>query len=274
MRRGNKYIGVFDSGFGGLDVLRGIVKELPSYNYIYLGDTARLPYGNRPKETVYEFTKQAVDFLFRQNCELIILACNTASSDALRKIQREYLPKKYPHKKVLGVLIPLSEEAVKYTKSLKVGVIATVGTVQSKSFLRELKKLNPRIEVFQEACPLLVPLVEAGKQNSKKTDLALKKYLKPLLKENIDTLILGCTHYGILEKQIQKMIGPKIKIISGSELVGKKLKDYLSNHKELEKKLGKGKARVFYSTKLTANFTKLGSKFFGSNIIARKAVIK
>ena len=170
MKAKNKFIGVFDSGFGGLDVLRGIVKELPSYNYIYLGDTARLPYGNRPKETVYEFTKQAVDFLFRQNCELIILACNTASSDALRKIQREYLPKKYPGKKVLGVLIPLSEEAVKYTKSLKIGVMATIGTVQSKSFVRELGKLDTKIEVFQEACPLLVPLVETGKQNSKKTE--------------------------------------------------------------------------------------------------------
>ncbi len=270
----DKYIGVFDSGFGGLDVLRGIVKELPSYNYIYLGDTARLPYGNRPKEIVYEFTKQAVDFLFKQNCELIIVACNTASSDALRKIQREYLPKKYPNKKVLGVLIPISEETVEKTKSLKIGVMATIGTVKSKSFLRELSKLNSRVKVFQEACPLLVPLVEAGEQNSKKTDLALRKYLKPLLKENIDTLVLGCTHYGILEKQIQKIIGPKIKIISGSELIGKKLKNYLSKHKELEKKLGMGRARVFYSTKLTANFTKLGSKFFGGNIIARKAVVK
>lgn len=274
MKTKNKFIGVFDSGFGGLNVLRGIIKELPRYNYVYLGDTARLPYGNRPKETVYEFTKQAVDFLFKQNCELIILACNTASSDALRKIQREYLPKKYPNKKVLGVLIPLSEEAVKYTKNLKIGVMATVGTVQSKSFLRELRKLDSKIEVSQEACPLLVPLVEAGKQDSKETDLALRKYLKPLLKENVDTLILGCTHYGILEKQIRKIIGSKIKIISGSELVGRKLKGYLNNHKELEKKLGKGRARVFYSTKLTANFTKLGSKFFGSNIIVRKAVIK
>lgn len=273
MKAKNKFIGVFDSGFGGLNILLGIVKELPRYNYIYLGDTARLPYGNKSKEDVYKFTKQAVNFLFKENCELIVLACNTASSDALRKIQQEYLPKKYPGKKVLGVLIPLSEEAAKYTKNLKIGIMATNGTVKSKSFLREIKKIEPKADVFQVSCPLLVPLVEAGKQNSKQTDLALKKYLKPLLKEHIDTLILGCTHYGILEKQIQKITGPKIKIVSGSELVGKKLKSYLNNHKELESKLSKNKIRVFYSTKLTTNFTKLGSKFFGSSIIARKAVI-
>lgn len=273
MNKRNKYIGVFDSGFGGLDVLRGIVKDLPNYNYIYLGDTARLPYGNRSKEVVYEFTKQAVDFLFKQNCELIILACNTASSDALRKIQREYLPKKYPGKKVLGVLIPLSEEAVKHTRSLRIGVMATAGTVQSKSFLRELGKLNHGVKVFQEACPLLVPLVESGEQNSKITNLALRKYLKPLLRKNIDTLILGCTHYGILENRIQRIAGHKVKVISGSKLLGKKLKGYLSKHKELENKLGKNRVRVFYSTDLARNFTELGGKFFGSKIKPRKAVL-
>lgn len=273
MSKRNSYIGVFDSGFGGLDILRGIVKELPRYNYIYLGDTARLPYGNKSKKDVYKFTRQAVDFLFKQNCELIILACNTASSDALRKIQREYLLKKYPNKKVLGVLIPLSEEAVEKTINSRIGVMATIGTVQSKSFLREVKKIDPKAKAFQIACPLLVPLVEAGKHNSKETDIALRKYLKPLLKRNVDTLILGCTHYGILENRIQKITSPKIKVISGSKLIGKKLKDYLNRHKEVQNKLDKNRIRVFYSTDLTPSFTKLGSKFFGSKIKARKAIL-
>ena len=205
----NKYIGVFDSGFGGLDILKTITKKLPNYDYIYLGDTARTPYGTRSKEIIYEFTKQAVDFLFESNCEIIILACNTASSDALKKIQQEYLPKYYPNKKVLGVLIPTAEEAITKTNNNKVGVIATEGTIKSESFKKELLKLNPKIKVFQKACPLLVPIVEAGEQNSNFTETILTKYLKPLIKQRIDTLILGCTHYGILEGKIKKLLENK-----------------------------------------------------------------
>src|SRR3989344_7327726 len=160
MKDGKKFIGVFDSGFGGISILRSIVKELPNYNYLYLGDTARTPYGTRSKEIVYEFTKQAVDFMFANNCELIIFACNTASSEALRKIQQNYLPKQYPNKKVLGVLIPAVEEAVIKTKNKRIGVIATEGTVKSNSFVDEITKLDPKIKVFQNSCPLLVPIVE------------------------------------------------------------------------------------------------------------------
>lgn len=265
-----KFIGIFDSGFGGMDVLRGIVKKMPNYNYFYLGDTARTPYGTRSKETIYEFTKQAVNFMFKNGCEIIILACNTASSDALRKIQKIYLPRYHPNKKVLGVLIPAAEEAVITTKNNKIGIIATEGTVTSNSFARELSKLNPRIKVFQKACPLLVPLVEEGEQDSKFARVILEKYIKSLEKKNIDTLILGCTHYGILERQIKSIIGCKTKIVSESKIVPLKLENYLVRHPEVEKKLGKNRIIRFYTTDLTPKFTLLGSKFFGQKIKARK----
>ena len=265
-----KFIGVFDSGFGGIDILRGIIKELPMYNYLYLGDTARAPYGARSEEIIYEFTKQAVDFLFTNNCQFIIFACNTVSSNTLRKIQQEYLPKYYPQKRVLGVLVPLAEEAINKTKNQKIGVIATERTVQSKAFIKELKKANPKVKVFQNSCPLLVPIVEAGEQNSKAIKIILKNYLKPLRKNNIDTLILGCTHYGILENQIKKIIGLKITTISGSRAVPKKLKDYLKRHPEIEQKLSKNSVIKFYTTDLTKKFELLGSKFFGHKIKAEK----
>lgn len=251
--------------------MRGIVKELPKYNFIYLGDSARVPYGTRSKETVHKFTKQAIDFLFKKNCELVIVACNTASSDALRLIQQKHVPKYYASKKVLGVLIPAAEEACKKTKNKKVGVMATKGTVRSESFIRELRKIDPKIKAYQKACPLLVPIVEAGEQDLKSTDITLKKYLRPLIDKKIDTLILGCTHYGILEPKIRKIIGRKIKIISESKIVAGKLKNYLERHQEIENKLGKNKKRIFYSTDLTKNFEILGSQFFGEKIKPQKA---
>jgi len=266
----NKSIGIFDSGFGGLDILKTITKEFPNYNYIYLGDTARTPYGTRSKEVIYEFTSQAIRALFENDCELVILACNTASSDALKTIQQEYLPKYYPRKKVLGVLIPTAEEAIKKTKNGKIGVIATEGTIRSNSFKRELIKLNPRIKVFQKACPLLVPIVEAGEQNADFTEIILTKYLEPLKKQNIDTLILGCTHYGILNKKIKKVMGGKVLVLSEAKIIPKKLGDYLEKHSDIEKKLGKSRKRVFYSTDLTDRFTSLGSNFFGKPSKQRK----
>lgn len=264
-------IGIFDSGFGGLNIMRGIVKVLPSYDFIYLSDTARIPYGTRSKEVLYEFTKQAVDFLFQKNCALIIFACNTASSDALRRIQREYLPKYYPDKKVLGVIIPAAEVASMKTKNKKIGVIATQGTVESKAFKRELQKIDPQIKVFQNSCPLLVPIIEAGEHNSKITNILLKKYLSPLLAKKIDILILGCTHYGILKNKIQKEIGKPITIVSETDIVAKKLKNYLERHPEINRKLKQQKGRIFYSTDLTENFKILGTKFFGQKIEVQKA---
>jgi glutamate racemase len=269
-----KSIGIFDSGFGGLDIMKGIVRALPEYDYIYLGDTARVPYGTRSKEIIYGFTKEAVDFLFGKNCELIIFACNTASSDALRLIQKKHVPEHCKNKKVLGVLIPAAEAASSATKNNKIGVMATASTVASQSFTRELKKINPKVKIFQQACPLLVPLVEAGEQNAEIAEMILKKYLRPLLARKIDTLILGCTHYGILEPKIKKIVGKEVKIVSEAKIVGGKLKDYLARHPEIETKLGKNKKRSFYSTDLTDNFRTLGGKFFGAKIEVKKAVLK
>ena len=266
-------IGIFDSGFGGLDIMKGIVKELPNYNYIYLGDTARVPYGNRSKKVVYEFTKQAVDFLFGNGCEIIIFACNTVSSDALRRIQQEYLPKYYPEKRILGVIIPTVEHAVLKTKKKKIGVIATGGTVKSKAFIKEFSKVDNKIIVFQNACPLLVPIVEYGEHNLEKVNVILKKYLNPLLHKEIDILILGCTHYGILENKIKKIVGKKVKVISGPKIIAKKLKKYLQRHSEINKRLTKNAKYIFYSTDVTDKFEKLGGKFFGRKIEARKAKI-
>lgn len=268
-----KAIGVFDSGFGGLNTLKSIVKELPEYNYIYLGDTARAPYGTKSQKLVYKYTRQAVNFLFKNGAELIVLACNTASSDALRKIQQKHLPRFYPDKRVLGVLIPAAELA-EIKKHKRVGVMATAGTVRSGAYIRELTKLNPKIKVFQKACPLLVPIVEAGKQNEKLTDKILKVYLRPLLKKNVQAIILGCTHYGILENKIKNIVGKNTEVISEAEVVAEKLKDYLDRHQDVEKQLGKNHTVKFYSTGQLKRFQKLGSKFFGKKIKAKKAALK
>ena len=263
-------IGVFDSGFGGLAILKDIVKKLPQYRYVYLGDNARTPYGTRSSEVVYEFTKQAVDFLFAHNCRLIVLACNTASADALRKIQQEYLPEKYSGKRVLGVIVPAIEEAIGRTKNRRIGVIGTEGTVSSKTFIRELQQRDSKVKVFQQAAPLLVSLVEAGEQNSKACELLLQQYLQPLLKKDIDTLILGCTHYGHLEKQIKKIVGDAVDIISEGPIVARKFKEYLLRHPEIESKLSRKKEITFYTTDMSERFKRLGALFFGRRIVPRR----
>lgn len=251
-------------------MLRSIVNALPQYDYVYLGDTARAPYGDRPQETIYAYTKQAVDFLFRQKCGIVVIACNTASSEALCRIQDQY----GAAKKVLGVLIPAAEVAVQRTTKGRIGVIATHGTVASEKFVRELTKLDPGVRVFQNACPLLVPLIEAGEQDSPEMETILKRYLNPLLRKKIDTLILGCTHYGILERKIRKVAGPKVNIVSEAKVVPKKLEDYFKRHGEIEAMLGKRSSIHFYSTDRTDNFRILGSKLFGKKIQVKKAVLR
>lgn len=266
-----KQIGVFDSGFGGLDILKGLVRELPEYDFLYLGDTARSPYGSRSGKVVYDFTRQAVEFLFAYNCKLVILACNTASSDALGRLQHLWLPKAHPDKHILGVIIPAVEEAVKVTLNGRIGVMATEGTVNSNSFVQELLKLNPSLKVFQQACPLLVPLVEAGEHQSKAAGLILLSYLKPLLAKKVDTIILGCTHYGLLSRQIRRLVGPKVELVWEGAIVPGKLASYLKRHPEIDSLLGRHGRVQFYSTDLTQNFQKLGSRFFGTPIKVKKA---
>lgn len=253
--------------------MRYIVKVLPQYDYIYLGDTARTPYGTRSSETVFNFTRQAVKFLFKNGCWLIILACNTASSEALRQIQQEYLVRHCPKRRVLGVIIPAAEEAAKISKKC-VGVVATEGSVKSGTFVKELKKIKPELKVFQQACPLLVPIVEAGEENSQATELILKDYLSPLIKKRIDTLILGCTHYGVLEQKIKKIVGKNVKVVNEGNIVAEKLKDYLARHSEIEQKLGKKSKIKFYTTDLTDKFRTLGIKFFGKKIVPERINLK
>ncbi|MBI5470574.1 glutamate racemase [Candidatus Kaiserbacteria bacterium] len=261
-------IGVFDSGFGGLHVLRGIVKHLPEYRYVYLGDSHRAPYGDRPQSEVLEFTSQGIDFLFKKGAEIVIVACNTASSEALQHIQSLK-----ENKKVLGVLVPFAEAAVSISTSQRIGVIATRGTVQSNAFVREIVKLSPEASVVQQACPRLVPLVEAGEENSELARKLLEKYLHPLLIHEIDTLVLGCTHYGILESLIRDIVGQGIHIISERDVIPQKLKEYLHRHPEIKSRLQRDRVVEFYSTGNIQTFDALGTRFFGASVRAQHVVL-
>jgi glutamate racemase len=264
-------IGIFDSGMGGLFLMRKIVKKLPQYDYLYLGDTKRTPYGNRSAETVYQFTKKAVDYLFKKNCQLIILACNTGSAQALRKIQREYLPAHYPRRRVLGVIVPTVEKISEADGIKRIGVLATQGTVESKIFEIELKKINPKIKIFQQAAPLLVPLVENN--GLKWAEPILKEYLNPLIKKKVEVILLGCTHYPILKNKIRKIAGKKTKVFSQDELIPDKLADYLKRHLEIDKKLAKNRGRIFEVTDMTPHLKTAAKKWFGKNISLKLASI-
>ena len=272
VRKGS--IGVFDSGFGGIAILKEIQRVLPGYRYIYLGDTARTPYGTRSMEVVHEFTLEAVDFLFGKGCEIIVVACNTASAEALRKIQREYLPNCYPDRRVLGVVIPVLEEAVDVSRSGRIGVLATEGTVRSRKFPKELSKMQKQMQVFQQAAPLLVPLIEEGEHRSEAARLLLRQYLAPLKRCRIDTLILACTHYGHFEKMIGQEMGRRVRVISGGKVVARKLKDYLQRHPEIDARLARSEGMTFYTTDLTDKFRKIGARLLGRPIAPKKAVLK
>jgi glutamate racemase len=252
-------IGIFDSGLGGLIITRAIRKMMPEYDYVYYGDTKRVPYGNKSHKAVYEFTREAMDYLFRkENCAIVIIACNTASARALRQIQQKYLAKNFKDRKVLGVLIPAAEVASQYKT---VGVLATLGTVASNTFPIEIKKLNKKVKVFQNPAPMFVSLIEEGENELAKPFIL--KYLKPFRNKNLDALVLGCTHYPILKKEIKKMM-PKIRIISQDEIVPKKLKEYFARHEEIAKKLSKNKSIKIVVTDKTQNMNNLVKRWFGS----------
>ncbi len=266
-----KSIGVFDSGFGGLSVLKALKERLPEYDYIYLGDTARAPYGPRTSSEVLAFSKEAVDFLFGKGAELIVFACNTASAEALREIQQGYLREKYGNeKRVLGVIVPIAEY-VGEIGAKRIGVVATEGTVRSGTYVREIQKYAPEAEVFQNAAPMLVPLVEEGKHESEEALIRVTEYIQPLLKENIDTLVLGCTHYGHLEPLFKKAAGESVRVISGAPVVAEKLSEYFVRHSEIESTLAKGKKTEFYTTGDADAFETLGKLFFGAPISGTQA---
>jgi glutamate racemase len=259
-----KPIGVFDSGYGGLTVLKEIVKQLPQYDYIYLGDNARAPYGSRAFETVYEYTLECVNQLFSMGCELIILACNTASAKALRTIQQKDLPKISSTKRVLGVIRPTAEIVGKYSKTGHVGVLGTTGTIVSNSYPIEIAKFYPGITVHQEACPMWVPIIENNEMDTKGADFFIKKYIQELLinDEKIDTIILGCTHYPLLIDQIKKYVPESSTILAQGKIVAESLADYLKRHTALERVCSKGGTVDFYTTDDAENFDTAASLFY------------
>ena len=233
-------IALFDSGIGGLTVLKPVLEKLPQYDYIYLGDSARSPYGGRSEESIKKFSEEAVEFLFDRGVKVIIFACNTASSVASRHVQQKYLKgDKEKDRKILGVLIPVAEEAAEKSKKGRVGVVGTKATIASKSYETEIQKLNPEIRTYGQACPLLVPFIEEGWHTKPEANSILKKYLRPLKTYNIDTLILGCTHYPIMQKQFERYMGKQVEVLNSGEIVAEKLKTYLGNHPEIESLLSK-----------------------------------
>ena len=266
-------IGVFDSGCGGLSVLRELVRKLPNYRYAYLGDNARAPYGSRSDEEIYCFTREGVEFLFGRGAELVILACNTASAGALRKIQQELLPKKYPTKRVLGVVIPTAEEIVAKSASGSVGILATEATVRSGAYAREVQKLDHRVKVYQESCPRLVPMIEMGVVDGEGFLRAVRVHVKNLLsrRPKIDTVVLGCTHYALAQDVITSHFPRPITLMAQGELVAKKLGDYLKRHPELEQRLARGGEREFFSTERSTRVDRLGTLFYGAPIEFKKA---
>jgi glutamate racemase len=267
-------IGVFDSGFGGLTILRAFLKNLPEYDYMYLGDNARAPYGNKSQAVIYDYTREAVEHLFDRGCALIILACNTASAKALRRIQQEYLPAHCPDRRVLGVVIPLAEAGVSSTRYGRIGVIGTRATIESKVYEQELRKLSGAVKVYTRACPLLVPLVEEGWVGRPETNMILKKYLRPLKPMRIDTLVLGCTHYPFLHKHIERIMGKNCRVLDGPEVVSEKLVDYLARHPEMESRITRNRSASFATTDDPERFRQFGEKFLGRKIpLVRRATL-
>lgn len=261
-------IAVFDSGYGGLTVLQELTNQLPQYDFLYLGDNARTPYGTRSFEVVYKYTLEAVTKLFSMGAHLVILACNTASAKALRSIQQKHLPRIAPERRVLGVIRPSVEVVAQYTKTNKIGVLGTVGTVQSLSYPMELKKLSLNLEVFQEACPMWVPLVENGEAEGPGADYFIKKNIDSLLSQekDIDTVILGCTHYPLLLDKIKQYLPHGCNILAQGDIVAKSLADYLKRHPEIDAKCTKNGNVKFYTTENVDKFKQTAGYFLNQDI--------
>lgn len=261
-------IGIFDSGYGGLTVMKEILQKLPDYDYIYLGDNARAPYGTRSFETVYRYTLQCVKWFFDRGCPLVVLACNTASAKALRTIQQHDLPGLNPANRVLGVIRPTTEIIGQYTKTKKVGILATNGTVMSGSYPIEIEKFFPDVEVYQEACPMWVPIVENNEHTQPGADYFVQKHLRNIMghDRDIDTLLLACTHYPLLRDKIEQFLPVGITLLSQGEIVADSLVDYFTRHPEIESRCTKGGSRAFYTTDSTEDFDNHASIFFGKAV--------
>lgn len=261
-------IGIFDSGYGGLTIFREIRAKLPQYDYIYLGDNARAPYGPRDFDTIYHYTLECVRHLFEMGCQFVILACNTASAKALRTIQQQDLPKIAPDRRVLGVIRPTTEIVGQFSKTRHVGVLATRGTVVSQSYVIEIEKFFPDIKVFQQACPMWVPLVENNEHEGEGADYFVKKYLNELLVQSadIDTIVLGCTHYPLLEKKIRQYLPSQVLLLSQGEIVANSLVDYLCRHPEIETVCSKGGTVSYFTTESVADFDSKAAIFLGQTV--------
>lgn len=268
-------IGVFDSGYGGLTILKEIVASLPGYDYVYLGDNARSPYGTRSFETVYKYTLQCVKWLFERGCPLIILACNTASAKALRTIQQHDLPLIDPDKRVLGVIRPTSEIIGDYTVTGEVGILATSGTVLSQSYVIEINKFFPSLTVYQEACPMWVPLVENNEHTAGGADYFVQKHIKNIFSRSpeIDTLLLACTHYPLLKDKILPLLPAGVNLISQGEIVAASLVHYLERHAGLERRCSKNGTHQFYTTDSANDFNNHASVFFGQEIYSEQVYL-
>ncbi len=264
----NGPVGVFDSGYGGLTVLKKIAERLPQYDYIYLGDNARAPYGPRSFDTVYQYTLQCVQWFFRQGCPLVVLACNTASAKALRTIQQKDLPFIDPDKRVLGVIRPTTEIIGNFTRNNQVGILGTSGTVQSNSYPIEIGKFFPGIKVYQQACPMWVPLIENNEHLSPGADYFIEKNIHQLLAQssNIDTILLACTHYPLLLDKVKQFVPEGTTILSQGEIVANSLADYLKRHSGLEEKCTKNSQLAFYTTDSAEDFDNHAAVFFGKPI--------
>jgi glutamate racemase len=259
-------IGVFDSGYGGLTVLKEIVARLPQYDYIYLGDNARAPYGTRSFETVYQYTLECVKWFFKRGCPLVILACNTASAKALRTIQQKDLPLIAPENRVLGVIRPTTEVIGNFTRTGKVGVLATTGTVLSGSYPIEIAKFFPGVKVFQQACPLWVPLVENNEHDKPGADYFVKEYMDKLLSQSsgdMDTVLLACTHYPLLRSKIEQYLPAGCKLVSQGEIVAASLAGYFQRHPEMENRCSKNGQLRFFTTDSTEDFDNHAGIFYG-----------
>ncbi len=263
-------IGIFDSGYGGLTVFRKIMEKLPQYDYLYLGDNARVPYGTRSFETVYAYTKECVETLFSMGCHLVVLACNTASAKALRTIQEHDIPLHSDLRRVLGVIRPTTEAIGHYTRTRHVGILATPGTVKSGSYPIEIRKFFPDVAVYQQACPLWVPLVENNELDTPGAAYFVEADVNRLLQQSpdIDTVVLACTHYPLLLPLIKRFIPDHIQVLAQGQLVADSLADYLIRHPEIEEYCSKGGNIRFFTTDSASDFEEKAGRFFGETIHA------
>lgn len=269
-------IGIFDSGYGGLTILNAIRSRLPQYDYLYLGDNARAPYGSRSFEVVYHYTLECVRKLFEMDCRLVILACNTASAKALRTIQQHDLPQLGARRRVLGVIRPTAESIGCMTKSRHVGLVGTTGTVQSQSYLLEIRKLFPDITVTGEACPMWVPLVENGEYDSDGADFFVEKNLRELFTADpaIDTLILGCTHYPLLLNKIRRYIPETVSLVLQGDIVAESLSGYLTKHRDMESRCSRGASCRFLTTESPEKFAASASIFVKAEVTAEQLILQ